>query len=78
MGYPTKQGERKGVTTTAPTASTGVPGWKRKSMERPVSDHKEWLKEGLIKAYKTARLGKNKKPEATTGSGFANSLIRPQ
>ena len=46
-------------------------------MERPVSEHKDWLKEELIKAYKAARLGKTKKPEATTGLGFANPLIRP-
>ncbi len=28
-------------------------------MGQPASDHKEWLKEELIKAYKAARLGKS-------------------
>lgn len=46
-------------------------------MEQPASEHKDWLKDELTKAYKVARLGNTKKPEATTGLGFANPLIHP-
>ena len=77
MGYPTKQGERKGVTTTAPTASTGVPAGKGSLWSDQYLSLRINPKDELTKAYKVARLGNTKKPEATTGSGFANSLIRP-
>jgi len=32
-------------------------------MQQPTSEHKDWLKEELTKAYKAARLGKTKKSE---------------
>lgn len=66
------------MTTTAPTASTlGCPAGGGGLCSSQHLNLRINPKDELTKAYKVARLGNTKKPEATTGSGFANPLIRP-